>query len=184
MKKTTILFLVLAIILSFASCTTASIEEETTAISSTTTELSEDQELFIQFYNWIESVFYRKQSNLYGGLRPSYADPVKNIIDKNFSQSSIEDPYFYFIEYLEHPEGTEGFFQVGIHFEISDLENEIRYIVESKSPMAYIYINGYTNNEIESIVVNAIKKAKDVSDSFKYEISEDDDYCCLMVSHN
>ena len=50
--------------------------------------------------------------------------------------------------------------------------------------MAYIYINGYTNNEIESIVVNAIKKAKDVSDSFKYEISEDDDYCCLMVSHN
>lgn len=180
MKKTTIsLFLVLAMFLSFAGCTTASIDEETTVISTNTltTLSSEDLMSANSVLNWIDSVFEQKRSDSYGGLRPSIAEQVTLHIQQKIAETPTEGPNYYSIEYLPHPESTEGFFQVSIRFDATNLNKEILNAIENGNPKSKLYISGYSKAQIEDILTPIIKDAK-----IKYEIFERDGYCCLVIN--
>lgn len=148
MKKASILFLVLAIIFTCCACTATTTREETT----TSSELSSEGIQLL--FNWIDRVFEEKQSTSYGGegCRPSNAEVAKNRLDeKILSIQPDERPAFYSIEYLPHPEDTEGYFQIKISFEATAINREILSIIENNSPKAHLFINGYSKNQIESI---------------------------------
>lgn len=182
MKKTTILFLVLVIILSFASCSTASNEEETTVTSTVESTTSEESIIASSVITCIDSVFEEKDSISYGGIKPSIASEVKLHIQSKIEEAPTSGPSFYSIEYLPHPEGTEGFFQISIRFDAVNINKRIVNVIENENPKSELYIKDYSKPEVEKIISSVLKDVENISTSFRYEIIESEyDYCCLVI---
>ena len=184
MKKATILFLVLAIIFSFVGCSTASIDEEKTVTSTVaqTTISAEDMASASNVISWIDSLFEQKNSNSCGGLRPLIAEQINLHIKQKIAENPDEGPNYYSIEYLPHPEDTEGFFQISIRYDATNLNEKFLQIIESDNPKSELYIKGYSKVEVEDILSSALKEVENISSSFKYEVIECDyGYCCLVV---
>lgn len=158
MKKTAILFLVLAIIFSFVGCTASTAGEDTTTTTSTTEALKSDP-----IFEEIDTAFETKSDIGLFNIKTSLGETLKNELDAKITSLPKEDrPSFCVIEFLPAflptPEEDTNITLI-ITWKAISINNTIESSIANGFSEAHYWINSVSQADLSEIVYTKLDEA-------------------------